>query len=108
MFSLVEHEKRFITSGPEVFVKCILICTSQMYKKANLILQVLYLFGLWFNVQVNSLGNVKTANKPKHFCLDYMYAVNQYSLHILLLVSENPSPPPPPPPPPPNAMHSIY
>ena len=49
-------------------------------------------FGLVFmlNVPVNSFGHVETVSSPNHFFLGKLdKAVNQYFVHILLLVTDN-------------------
>ena len=50
-------------------------------------------FGLVLYVPVNSYGNVGTVSSPNHtlFLGKLDLAVNQYFLHILLLVADNPS-----------------
>ena len=50
-------------------------------------------FGLLFNVPVNSYGHIWTINSPIHtFSLDMLdLVVNQYFVHILSLVTDNPS-----------------
>ena len=75
----------------------ILLSTRNMFwlrnKKINF--QLHSLFGLMFYAPVNSYGHIETVSSPNHTFslgkLDYKSSNNQYFVHILLLVTDNPS-----------------
>ena len=48
------------------------------------------MFGLMFYVPVNSYGHDETVSSPNHFFPGELdFAVNQYFVHIILLVTDN-------------------